>query len=102
MLGKTRAVGLGIFLTLTAFAVWPFAADQPANLPDREPLLKTYQAGNFKDAYEGLRKLALDPKDDPLKVSADLTTAINCLQRLGRVDEIDEFREGVITAHKDN
>ena len=30
--------------------------------------MKTYQAGNFKDAYDGLRKLALDPTDDPAEV----------------------------------
>ena len=62
--------------------------------------MKAHKDGNFKDAYDGLRKLALDPKDDPAKVGEDLTTAINCLQRLGRVDEIDDFREGVIKAHK--
>ena len=59
-------------------------------------------AGNYKDAYEDLRKIALDPKVDPLKVSVDLTTGISCLVQLGRVDEIDEFREGVIDAHKTN
>ena len=28
----------------------------------RDQLLKTFQAGNYKDAYEGFRKLALDPR----------------------------------------
>ncbi len=42
------------------------------------------------------------PRTIPAKVGEDLTTAINCLERLGRVDEIDAFREGVIEAHKGN
>jgi uncharacterized protein YfaS (alpha-2-macroglobulin family) len=64
--------------------------------------MRAYEAGNFKDAYEGLRKLALDPADDPLQVGHDLDTAVTCLQRLGRTDEVDDFREAVIAAHKGN
>src|SRR5262249_20264199 len=63
---------------------------------------KTFQAGNYKDAYEGLRKLALDPKNDRLQVGGDLELAIRCLQQLGRTDEIDDFREAVIEVHKQN
>ncbi|MHB1422984.1 MAG: alpha-2-macroglobulin family protein, partial [Gemmataceae bacterium] len=77
------------------------AADQAA-LPQRDTLMKAFQAGNFKDACDGLRKLALDPHDDPAKVGQDLTTAITCLQRLGRSDEIDDFREAVIDVHRGN
>ncbi len=77
------------------------AAD-PANQAQRELLLKTEKQGNYKDAYEGFRKLALDPNDDPRKVGEDLDSATRCLQRLNRVGEIDEFREAVIEVHKGN
>ncbi len=60
------------------------------------------QQGNHKEAYEGYRVLALDPKDEPALVGRDLTLAITCLQTLGRVDEIDAFREAVIAVHRDN
>jgi alpha-2-macroglobulin len=100
MHGKRTAIVVGVTLSLFSAAVWLIAADQAA--PQRDTLMKTFQAGNFKDAYEGLRKLALDPKDDPAKVGQDLTTAITCLQRLGRSDEIDDVREAVIDAHKGN
>ena len=83
-------------------ALWIFAADRPADKDHRQQYLKAEKDGNFQDAYDGLRKLALDPADDPAEVGNDLTHAINCLQRLGRDDEIDDFREGVIAAHKDN
>src|SRR5262249_27736054 len=35
-------------------------------------------------------------------VGADLELAINSLYRLGRTDEVDEFREGVIKVHEKN
>ncbi len=68
----------------------------------RTALQKMVLNGNYKDAYEGFRKLALDPNDDPRQVGDDLTLATQCLQHLGRVDEIDDFREAVIKAHTDN
>src|SRR5262249_5631209 len=60
------------------------------------------KAGNFKDAYLLFRELAVDPKCDPKHVSADLKGGVHCLQRLGRVEELDEFREAIIAVHKDN
>ncbi|NQU20777.1 MAG: alpha-2-macroglobulin, partial [Candidatus Nealsonbacteria bacterium] len=68
----------------------------------RELIVKTMKDGNFNDAYEGFRKLALDPEDNPLMVGDDLKNATSCLQRLNRVGEIDAFREAVIEVHKDN
>ena len=58
--------------------------------------------GNFKEAYDGFSALALDPADDPAQVGNDLTSAVQCLQRLNRVEEFDAFIEKVIAAHKDN
>ena len=80
------------------------AADKASPTPadQRQRLTKMATDGNFKDAYDGLRKLALDPADDPKQVGNDLNLAINCLHQLGRVDEVDPFREGVIEAHKKN
>ncbi len=99
--GKVRIATLVALVALSA-VTWRLAAGAPSADEKRQALYKAAQAGNFKDAYEGLKKLALDPQDDPLKVSEDLRQAITCLQRLGRVDEIDTFREGVIAAHKDH
>jgi uncharacterized protein YfaS (alpha-2-macroglobulin family) len=91
--------GAGVVALLV---VWRLAAGGMDVEQKREALYKAVQAGNFKDAYEGIRKIALDPKDDPLKVSKDLTQGILCLERLGRLDEIDEFRDAVIEVHKGN
>ncbi len=68
----------------------------------REQAYKSYQEGNYKDAYDGYRKLALDPNDDPRLAGGDLSMATSCLQSLNRADEIDEFREAVVEVHKNN
>ena len=102
MAGKWRTVGRGVALILAVAFSGLFAAEPPSQQEQREALMKTHQAGNYKDAYDGLRRLALDPNDDHVQVGKDLETGINCLQRLGRSDEIDEFRETVIEIHKQN
>src|SRR5262249_10970217 len=61
-----------------------------------------YNDGNFKVAYDGLRKLALDPNNDATLVGKDLELAITALTRLGRTDEVDDFRESVIKVHEKN
>jgi uncharacterized protein YfaS (alpha-2-macroglobulin family) len=68
----------------------------------RERSHKNVRDGNFNDAYEGFRKLALDPGDDARQVGRDLETATQCLQRLNRTNEIDAFREAVIETHAQN
>lgn len=73
-------------------------ADQSA----RDRSLKEMQAGNHKDAYEGFRKLALDPNDEPLKVGDDLRMGLQCLQNLNRTKETDDLLEAVIKAHQKN
>ena len=44
------------------------AAEPAGSQARRDQLRKTYRDGNYKGAYEGFRRLALDPDDDPLKV----------------------------------
>jgi uncharacterized protein YfaS (alpha-2-macroglobulin family) len=94
----------GVFITagVALVVAWRLTAGAPNQDAVRDTLNKAVANGNFKDAYDGLRKLALDPKDDARKVGMDLTQGIVCLQRLGRVDEVDAFREAVIAAHKGN
>jgi uncharacterized protein YfaS (alpha-2-macroglobulin family) len=81
--------------------IWLLAA-APDPSAARQEAQKAFQAGNFRDAYEGYRKLALDPKDDPKQVGNDLQQAIDALRRLNRVEEVDAFRKQVIDVHKDN
>ncbi len=69
---------------------------------DRERFDTLFAQGNYKDAYVGYRALALDPRTEPDRVGTDLQKAIQCLEKLGRVNEVDTFREAVVAVHKDN
>ena len=91
-----KKIILPVVFMLIVGTVWLTAADQPVSQAQRDEFQKAFAGGNYKVAYEGFRKLALDPKDDPARVGGDLQTAISALQQLGRTDEIDEFREAVI------
>ncbi|MBN2024823.1 MAG: alpha-2-macroglobulin [Pirellulales bacterium] len=68
----------------------------------RETCRKAYENRNYKDAFEGYRRLALDPADDPAQVEHDLDMAVACLMQLNRVPEIDALRETVVKVHEKN
>ena len=74
-------------------------ADKPH---ERERANGLFNQGNFKDAFEVYRALALDAKTEPDLVGADLKRAVECLGRLGRVDGVDAFRETAIAVHHAN
>ena len=97
-----KKFALPLALALLVASVWICAADQAPAQAKRGEFEKALAAGNFQIAYDGFRKLALAPDDDPLRVSGDLQNGIQALQNLGRVDEIDEFREAVIEKHSGN
>ena len=60
----------GSLVLLPAARRWAFL--MPSLLRSREKLEELVRQGNYKDAYEGYRALALDPKDDPTQVGQDL------------------------------
>ncbi len=64
--------------------------------------MQLYNDGNYNEAYEALRKLALEARHRSADLSTIVQTAISCLQQLNRVDEIDEFREAAVDAHSDD
>ncbi|MFO0958462.1 MAG: MG2 domain-containing protein [Isosphaeraceae bacterium] len=90
---------LGAIAPMLAWAALRAGEDPKQAPPRRDAVDKAYQAGNFKDAYEGYRKLVLDPKTEPRLAARDFRLAFTCLQRLGRVLEYDEFSEAAIKAH---
>ena len=71
-------------------------------IPDRPRIQKMYDDGNYKDAYDGFRRLVLDKDGDPALVAGDLNKALNALRQLGRLDELDELRESAVTVHAKN
>ena len=55
----------GVVLCVFAVAA---QENNPAAILGAEQLAKIEQQGNYKDAYEGYRKLALNPQADPRRV----------------------------------
>ncbi|HEY2761390.1 MAG TPA: MG2 domain-containing protein, partial [Pirellulales bacterium] len=51
---------------------------------------------------DGLRTLVLDKGTSAEDSARAYNAAIECLEQLNRVDEIDKFREAVVTAHKND
>src|SRR5579884_961155 len=94
--------GTSRFLAVASILACIAAAALLAEPTPRGKAMAAFQAGNYRDAYDALRKLALDPSDNPNQVGEDLTTAVKCLQQLGRQDESDDFREAVIAVHRKN
>lgn len=92
---------LSIFATVVG--VFAMAANRAVEEKDKgEALLKMRNEGNFKDAYDGYRELVLDPNTDARRVPEYLGFAHECLNNLGRVDEIDAFREEAAKIHAGN
>ena len=95
-----RLSAFALFLLSMLAAVALSQAPSPAQIRARSQ--KLMNDGNFKEAYDGFRRLCLDPKTDPLVVGADLNNAVQCLNNLGRIKEFDELVESTIAAHKQN
>ena len=70
--------------------------------PSRDEGQKLMRDGNWKEAWDVYSRLALDPNTDPLQVAGDLNNAVNCLNRVARINEFDEFIENVIETHSRN
>jgi uncharacterized protein YfaS (alpha-2-macroglobulin family) len=100
-----RKISLGMTgfgLLLVGLFVAGAYSQAPAAPELRQQSQKLMNDGNFQEAYVGFRKLCLDPKTEPGQVSSDLTNAVQCLFRLGRVSEFDELVESTVAAHAKN
>src|SRR5437764_14036619 len=97
---RSRKLGVLLFaLAVIVLGVWRLKAGDPSIEAQRRQLTKSFNDGNFKVAYEGLRKLTLDPQNNPTLVGKDLELAVTCLHKLGRTDEIDDLLENAVNVH---
>ena len=74
-------------------------APQPGELRQRAE--KLMNDGNWKEAYDIFRALALDKNVAVERGASNLTNAVECLRRLNRVNEFDDFIERAIEVHSD-
>lgn len=82
-------------------SMWIMAEDKPTP-ESRQKAQRALQEGNFLDAWQQFRALALHPEADRLLVGADVAAAVQAAQQLGTVDDIDEFLEEVVQTHAGN
>ncbi|MHC4180944.1 MAG: alpha-2-macroglobulin, partial [Planctomycetota bacterium] len=68
----------------------------------RNAAMKLYRQGNYQEAYDSFRKLALDPKHVLPPAGEELSLARQCLQRLNRINEVDGLLEAVVEVHQAN
>ena len=59
-------------------------------------------SGQLQRRLRRLPQTGARPQTDPRQVGNDLGMAVQCLQRLNRVDEIDALLEDAVKVHKDN
>ena len=83
-------------------ASWWLMAEEAGKPVNRDELKKQFDSGNFKVAYDGYRRRALDPKTPPDQVVSDLNLAVQSLQNLGRSAEADELIEASVKSHDKN
>jgi len=78
------------------------AVDAPSESTRRETARQQQKDGNFDQAYKAFRHLALSPTSAATEVGEDLKAGVQCLNQLGRIDELDEFVEAAVAAHPQN
>ncbi|MGC3967079.1 MAG: hypothetical protein QM775_06815 [Pirellulales bacterium] len=74
-------------------------APKPVDLAGAD---KLYNDGNVKDAFDNYKRGLTDAAYDGTDVYARISNALQCLARLNRVPESDEFLEAVAAAHPQN
>lgn len=89
-------------LVLVTVSVTAVMSQAPNEGQRRGKAQASMSNGNWRDAYDNFRVLCLDEKTSPDQVSNDLRSGVQCLQQLGRANEIDEFIESTINAHSKN
>ena len=87
---------------LALIALGFLAVGQESKPPTFDEAQKKMAAGNFKEAFEDFRKIGLDPKSSAKSLPETLNHAVQCLQNLSRINELDDFREQVVAVHKEN
>src|SRR6185295_18937047 len=89
-------------MLLVGLLVVDAMSQNPSPATTRARSQKLMNDGNFREAYDGFRRLCLDPNAGAAQVGRDLEQAVQCLSRLGRILEFDDLVEKTVSAHGQN
>ena len=98
----TRSVKLGAFALFLVAGLAATVLSQAEKQPPAERRAvaqQDFQNGNWRDAYEKYRDLCLDEANQGNAAAVDLSQAVQCLHRLGRLNEVDELLEETVASH---
>ena len=96
------AFGAALLVLAIGAGVVYSEAEKPAAKDQRAAAQKLQKQGNWRDAYQIFRELAVDQGNDGPEVAQDLARGVQCLQRLGRINEIDALLEDAVARHPGN
>jgi len=96
-----RPASLLVLACFVLGGAWSLTAEQPAPTDARKAAQKAQADGNFREAFELFEKLCLDPANSTSQVVHDLESAVQCLARLQRIQDVDAFLEKAVQKHSD-
>ncbi|MBM4355551.1 MAG: alpha-2-macroglobulin, partial [Deltaproteobacteria bacterium] len=102
MTSRTSVAALAVLVIAGGSILAAALAGPRSSIKEREKAQQDYNDGNYKDAYDKFRLLALDKEADPKLIGGDLATAVNCLQNLNLHKDVDAFVKEVLEAHPGN
>ena len=91
-----------VFIMVFLLIATGVSAQQVEHVQVRKKARQAFTDGNWKNAYDLYRRLCLEIENDPKLVGGDLTQVYHSLQRLNRMNELDDLREKIILKHGRN
>ena len=98
MSSMQRSVACSL-LVIASLAILAGAQQTREPTKVREQAVKLQQQGNWKDALELFRGLLEDASNSGAVASKDLQRAVECLQHLGSLDQLDGLLKRVVQVH---
>lgn len=96
----TRFTGVVALSLVAALAGVLFAvAAEPKPEVIRSQAQKDLEKGNFREAWEAYRQLAIQENAAGPTLADDVEQAVDCLSRLQRISEVDAFLAEVLAVH---
>jgi len=92
---------LALFPVVLGMSVYLIGAEPPMD-ERRSQAEELFGDGNYKEAYDIVRALVLDPRNEGEQLAEDYARALECLQNLQRTVDVDQFREEAVKVHADD